>query len=165
LSSITFKEINETDLPAVLEIYNYYVINTTVSFHTAPITIDEIRDSILFEKSIYKSYLIFKDDILTGYVLVSQHKKKQAYDISGEVTLYLKPEFLGQGIGSAALEFIEEFAKEKGFHVLIATICKENERSKYLFEKLGYNLCAHYKEIGYKFGRRLDIITYQKIIS
>ena len=96
--------------------------------------------------------------------MVNQHKKKQAYDGSAEVTIYLKPEYLGQGIGSTSLKFIEEFAKDKGFHVLIATICKENEKSKFLFEKHGYEQCAHYREVGYKFGRKLDIITYQKII-
>jgi L-amino acid N-acyltransferase YncA len=162
---LTYKEIEDKHLQDVLDIYNYYVINTTVSFHTEPISLNEIKQSVIFDKLIYKSFLILKDDNITGYVLINQHKKKQAYDVSGEVTIYLKPEYVGQGIGGKALKFIENFAKDKGFHVLIATICQENDKSKYLFEKNGYNQCAHFKEVGYKFGRRLDIVSYQKILN
>jgi L-amino acid N-acyltransferase YncA len=165
MNALIFKEIEDEHLQEVLDIYNYYVINTTISFHTEPISLDEIRENVIFNKSIYKSFIVFKDDKITGYVLVNQHKKKQAYDVSGEVTIYLKPEYVGQGIGGQALTFIEKFAKDKGFHVLIATICKENDNSKYLFEKYGYSQCAYFREVGYKFGRRLDIVTYQKIID
>jgi L-amino acid N-acyltransferase YncA len=161
---ITFKELEEKHLQEVLDIYNYYVVHTTVSFHTEPVTLNEIKESVFFEKLMYQTFVIEQDDRIAGYVLISQHKKKQAYDVSGEVTIYLNPECLGQGIGGKALAFIEEFARKVGFHVLIATICSENDKSKYLFEKHGFTQCAHYREVGFKFGRRLDIITYQKII-
>jgi L-amino acid N-acyltransferase YncA len=165
MAELIFRDLEDIHLQEVLDIYNYYVINTTVSFHTIPINLNEIKENVIFEKSIYKSFIICLDNIITGYVLISQHKKKQAYDVSGEVTIYLKPEYVGQGIGGKALKFIEEFAANQGFHVLIATICSENEKSIFLFEKYGYYQCAHYKEVGFKFGRRLDIVTYQKIIN
>ncbi|WP_342426701.1 GNAT family N-acetyltransferase [Paenibacillus sp. FSL L8-0158] len=76
----------------------------------------------------------------------------------------MKPDCLGQGIGKQALSFIEEVAKEQGFHTLIVTICMENTRSKLLFERNGYEQCALFKEIGYEFDRRLDIGSFQKIL-
>jgi L-amino acid N-acyltransferase YncA len=164
MSEIIFKEMEEHHLQEVLDIYNYYVINTTVSFHTEPVTLNEFRGSVLFEKSMYQTFIIIKDSSVAGYVLINQHKKKQAYDLTGEVTIYLKQDYLGQGLGGKALAFIEGFARQKGYHVLIATICSENGASKYLFEKHGYQQCAHYREVGFKFGRRLDIVTFQKII-
>ncbi|WP_017689002.1 GNAT family N-acetyltransferase [Paenibacillus sp. PAMC 26794] len=84
--------------------------------------------------------------------------------ICGEVTVYLKPDILGKGLGKQALRFIEKIAKEQGFHTLIATICMENTRSKSLFERNGYEQCALFKEIGYKFDRKLDIGSFQKIL-
>jgi phosphinothricin acetyltransferase len=62
------------------------------------------------------------------------------------------------------LAFIEEVGREQGFHTLIATICMENSRSIRLFEKNGYEQCALFKEVGYKFRRRLDIGSFQKIM-
>lgn len=64
-----------------------------------------------------------------------------------------------------AVKYIEGFAKNKNIHVLVATICGENSGSINLFEKNGYTKCAHYKEVGEKFGQFLDVVAYQKIIS
>ncbi len=165
MAELLFIEMTEDHLQSVLEIYNYFVIHTTVSFHTEPLLINEMREAVIFENPKYRAFVIEQEGMITGYILINQHKKKQAFDVSGEVTIYLKPEFTGKGIGGKALLFIEEFAREKGFHVLIATICAENKQSKLLFEKYGYHECAHYKEVGYKFGRRLDLISYQKMIQ
>jgi len=76
----------------------------------------------------------------------------------------LKPDYIGQGIGTKGLKHIEEYARANKLHVLIATICGQNEGSISLFEKQGYFKCAHYKEVGTKFGQLLDVVAYQKII-
>lgn len=162
---VAFEEVKEEHLPAILDIYNYYVLNTTVSFHTEALTLSEIRANVMSGLSKYKTFTILQNNVIKGYVLITQHKNKQAYDVTAEVTIYLEPSCLGQGLGSKSIHFLEKAARDKGFHVLIATICTENERSIHLFEKYGYIQCAHFKEIGYKFGRRLDIASYQKIIK
>ncbi|WP_138754112.1 GNAT family N-acetyltransferase [Paenibacillus sinopodophylli] len=74
------------------------------------------------------------------------------------------PDHVGKKVGTAAVQFLEAKARELGFHVLIATICTENERSISLFERLGDEKAAQFKEIGQKFGRWLNIASYQKII-
>ncbi|WP_394325579.1 GNAT family N-acetyltransferase [Methanosarcina barkeri] len=55
--------------------------------------------------------------------------------------------------------------KKQNIHVLIATICGENSKSINLFVRNGFSKCAHYKEVGEKFGQLLDVMAYQKIIS
>ncbi|WP_379134883.1 GNAT family N-acetyltransferase [Paenibacillus sp. sgz500958] len=164
-AGLSFAEIKEEQLPEVLEIYNYYVLNTTISFHTEPLTLSEMRQSVLSGDSRFKSYAIMQDDQMQGYVLIARHKNKQAYDTSGEISIYLKPDCTGKGTGEQALRFIEQKAAELQFHVLVATVCSENERSRQLFTRNGYEQSAYFKEIGYKFGRRLDIASYQKIIG
>ncbi|NIK70971.1 MULTISPECIES: GNAT family N-acetyltransferase [unclassified Paenibacillus] len=158
-------EISEQHLSKVHFIYNYYVTHTTVSFHTEELTLDQIRNNVMNGNNRYKTYVIEEQDSVIGYALLTQHKNKQAYDVTAEVTIYIDPNHLGNGIGSKAISFLELKAKELGFHVLVATICTENERSIRLFERLGYEKCAHFKEVGYKFNRRLDIASYQKIIG
>ena len=113
----------------------------------------------------YRTYVILANETYAGYVLITQHKKKPAYNVTGEVTIYLDPSHIGKGIGRPSLEFIENVARELSFHSLIATICSENEGSIRMFTKLGYEKVAHFKEVGYKFERWLDIVAYQKILK
>ncbi|PWV94464.1 phosphinothricin acetyltransferase [Paenibacillus cellulosilyticus] len=164
MNTVTFEEITIDDIQEVREIYNYYVMNSTISFHTEELNMDQMRESVLNKNPKFKSCLIKEYQEMVGYVLLAPYKNKQAYDVSAEVTIYLKPDYLGQGIGSKAIAFIEGTAREQGFHTLIATICMENARSIKLFEKNGYEQCALFKEVGYKFGRRLDIGSFQKIL-
>ncbi|OAX50251.1 GNAT family N-acetyltransferase [Paenibacillus sp. AD87] len=160
----SFEEITEQDLTEVREIYNYYVSNTTISFHTEELTLEEIKASVMNINPRFKSFVIKEENEIQGYVLITQYKSKQAYDFSGEVTIYLKPDIVGKGIGATALRFIENVAREQGFYTLIATVCMENTRSKSMFEKHGYEQCAMFKGVGYKFDRRLDIGSFQKVL-
>ena len=157
--------IEERHLPKVLDIYNYYVTQTTVSFHTAELTLDEIRQNVMNGSSRYPTYVVEDAGSMIGYALLTQHKKKQAYDVTAEITIYIDPQHLGKRIGTDVVTFLENKAQELGFHGLVATICTENERSIRLFERMGYEKCAHFKEVGYKFGKWLDIASYQKIIE
>jgi L-amino acid N-acyltransferase YncA len=124
-----------------------------------------MKEIVNLNHSIYKTFVIFMDDSLCGYVLFTQHKKREAYNTTAEVTIYLKFEFSSKGIGGTALSFIENEAKNAGIHALIATITNENIASIKLFEKNGYFKCADYKEVGKKFGRYLDLIAYEKILE
>lgn len=161
----SFREVQEEDLPCLLEIYNYYVVNTTATFHAKPLTEAEMGKLVLFEDEKYRSFVIMTEQSMAGYVILTQHKSREAYDRTGEVTVYLAHDFAGKGIGSAAVKFIEGFARQKGFHVLVATICGENQQSIGLFQRNGYEKCAHYKQVGRKFGQWLDVVAYQKLLE
>ncbi|MBP2654732.1 MAG: hypothetical protein H6Q73_2301 [Firmicutes bacterium] len=160
-----FYEMEEKYLDDVLQIYMYYVLNTTATFHSRQLTKDEMREIVFFSSEKYKTFVICDADTVWGYVLLTQHKKREAYDATAEVTIYLNKDIIGKGIGSRAIQHVENYAKRHEFHVLVATICGQNEKSIRLFEKNGYFKCAHYKEVGQKFGQMLDIVAYQKIIS
>ncbi|MBP2635498.1 MAG: hypothetical protein H6Q72_1405 [Firmicutes bacterium] len=160
-----FHEMKEEYLDEVLQIYTYYVLNTTATFHSQPLKQEEMHEIVFFNSEKYKTFVICEETELCGYVLITQHKKREAYDRTAEVTIYLKPAYIGKGLGSMAVNYIEEYAKIQGLHVLVATICGQNEASIRLFKNSGYAQCAHYKEVGQKFGRLLDVVAYQKIIS
>jgi len=162
---IIFEEMKEEYLSEVLPIYSYYVLNTTASFHVRIPTIEQMRQMVFFNNVKYKTFVILDNKQICGYVLITKHKDREAYDATAEVTTYLKPESIGKGLGSIALSFIEGYAKQQGIHVLLAIISGQNEASIRLCAKNGYTKCAHYKEVGQKFGQLLDIVAYQKIIS
>lgn len=163
--NITFKEIRFEDLPRLLEIYKYYVQNTTATFHINTPTLNDMKELMFFEEPRYQTFVIFDEDLICGYVILSQFKKREGYDGTAEVTVYLRLDYTGKGVGSTAIRFIEKFALMSGVHVLIATICGENNNSIKAFEANGFSKCAHYKQVGEKFGQLLDVVAYQKIIT
>lgn len=164
LSLISFHEYTESYLEAVRLTYNYFVEHTTVSFDLEPLSSEQMSAAIQPLHERYRSYVVCVDGRYAGYVLITQHKKKAAFNCTGEVTIYLNPEETGRGLGSHSLQFVESAAREQGFHSIIATICSENTASIGLFARHGYEKAAHYKAVGFKFGRWLDIVSYQKLL-
>jgi len=161
---ITFTEIRKRDLKFVLEVLNYYIVNTTASYYTQPVTLDVVKHSLPLKHPKYKSYIIWCDGEKAGYCYLTQFNRRQAYDRTSEVSLYLKSDFTGKGIGSMALRFLEEKARPQNIHNLISLISGDNRSSIRLFEKNGYEKCAHYRQVGEKFGKLLDLVVYQKMI-
>ncbi len=158
-------DLQDKDFAFVKSVYDYYIINTTATFHTELISIEELKSVIPVAHPRYKSFMITFDGEVCGYCYLSQYKKRQAYDRTAEVSIYLKPDYSGKGIGRKVLEMIEQIAIEGSIVVLIGIISEENKMSIALFEKCGYEKCAHFREVGEKFGRLLDVVAYQKMLK
>ncbi|MBN2519027.1 MAG: N-acetyltransferase [Bacteroidales bacterium] len=160
--SIELIEIEEDDFEVIKKIYDYYIVNTTATFHTGRISVKELKEIILIGHPKYKSFLIKHFNEVCGYCYISQYKKRQAYDRTAEITIYLKPEYAGKGMGKIVMNKLEEVAKINKISVLIGIISGDNYASIKLFEKCNYTKCAHFKNIGEKFGKILDVVAYQK---
>ncbi|MBN1799710.1 MAG: N-acetyltransferase [Spirochaetales bacterium] len=162
---IVFLEAKESDLNALLEIYNFYLRNSTATFDYKEIDINEFKSRISFNIDMYKTFLMNHQDKLTGFCFLTQFKNKPALDRTAEIGIYLYPEFTQKGIGKLAIEFLENYALSTQIKVIISCISGENEASIKLFSKMNYIKCGHFKEIGMKFNRILDVIYYQKILN
>jgi L-amino acid N-acyltransferase YncA len=165
INEISFKKIKYEHFKTVTEIYNYYIRNSTATYHIA--TLDEKGVAEHFElKSVNtKSYVITNNKEIIGFCLIRPYSKKEGYKYTYEITIYLKSDYRKKGIGAKALLFLEDMARKSKIHMLIAGICDENAESIKLFEKHGYSRCGDFKEVGYKFNRYLDTIYYQKRID
>lgn len=164
MGEIIFKKSRIEDLKELKDIYTYYIENSTATFHIGDITDDEFKKIIFCENTLYESFVILKDEKIVGYVLLAPYKNREAYMRSAEVTIYIKQEFVGCGIGKKAITFIENKAKEKNIKSLLAIICGENYESIGLFESMDYYKCGHMKNVGEKFNKVLDIVIYEKEI-
>ena len=162
---IRFVNIKEQDFELIKEIYDYYILHSTATYYTERITIAELKEFILIGHKKYQSFLIKINDESCGFCYLSQYKKRQAYDRTAEISLYLKPEYTGQRIGKEVLNHLEKVAKKNGISVLIGIISGDNENSIRLIENCGYEKCGHFKQIGEKFNKILDVVSYQKIIN
>lgn len=163
---ISFERVQTADIPVLTDIYNVYVRTSTATFHYEPRTELDMKATLLPEDEAYlsESWTIRCDGDIAGYGYFAPYKKREAYRCSSEVTLYLKDGYTGRGVGQKALAMMEARAREAGMHTLLSVICGENEGSIRLFEKCGYEKCAHLKEVGRKFDRLLDVVMYQKLL-
>ena len=162
--SLTFKKIEEEDYFTIKEIYDYYIAHSTATFHTEPISIHELKEFIFINHPLYPAYIILCDSVIAGYCYLTYFKKREAYNGTAELTLYLRPEFTDKGIGKRVLQFMEADAVKRGIKNLLAIITGNNMHSISLFEKAGYLKCAHFKNVGQKLGETLDVVGYQKEI-
>lgn len=167
MSNVSFVSVEDKHVKRITEIYNYYIKNTTVTYHYFEHTEAQMKEILYSKDPRFNSFAIIDDDNgeVIGHCLICKFKNREAYDICGEVTIYIENSHLGRGIGKLALNFLEEEARRQKFHALVASISSENERSIRLFEGEGYSKCAHFKEVGVKFGKVLDLVYYEKILD
>ena len=159
---VQFSKILDEDLHELVEIYNWYIDNSTATFHLDRISVKEFKSIIFYENKNYGAYSIKLNNEISGYCLLVPFKSRAAYNRTVELVIYLKPGITGKGIGSSALSFLMQKATEKHFKMMIACITANNAASIKLFEKAGFEQCAYYKQVGEKFGEILDVVNLQK---
>lgn len=162
--STKFNPITKENIPVALEIYNWYALNSTATFHLEAIPQNELERMVSLGHTKYQSFIIVFENKICGFCYLSQFRHKEAYDKSAEITLYLKQDSTGKGIGKTTLTYLEEIAKKNGINNLVAVITEGNNSSIALFKKDGYSKVGHLKNIGVKFGKTLDVVSYQKEI-
>lgn len=158
---IQFHAVTEHNLDEVKAIYDWFIAHSTATFHTEPIGHDQLKTFLYIGDAVYRSYLILTDGTVAGYCFLTKYKDRPAYQRTAEVTIYLRPEFQGKGLGSAALQRLITDARENGLKNLLAIITGGNGPSIALFVKAGFVQCAHFRNIGEKFNRVLDVVAYQ----
>ena len=163
MKAIELAEMRESDLDFVKEIYDHYILHSTAVFYIHPLTLDELRSNIQIGDNRYKAFTIHYGGEMCGFCYISKFKPKEAFDLTVEITVYLKPEFGGKGIGYAAMQLFEPEIWRAGFHNIVALITGENTASIRLFEKCGYAKCAQIEQVAKKFDRLLDLLIYQKL--
>lgn len=161
------RPLTAADAEAAAAIYNHYVEHTTATFQTEPLTPDDwLAEATAGTPGRHGAWAVTGDDeTLLGYVVVAPFKSRCAYSETVEVTVYLAPDAVGRGLGREATAFAERHAREAGLHALLAVVCAENEPSLRLFENAGYDRVAHLREVGVKFGRRLDVVYLEKVLG
>jgi L-amino acid N-acyltransferase YncA len=162
--SIQFQRITTENISKALDTYNWYVLNSTATFHLEAVPQKELERMVSVGHSKYQSFLILLDNEVCGFCYLSQFRYKEAYDKSAEITLYLDQKSKGKGIGKLTLIYLEKIAKIQNIVNLIGVITAENRASIILFEKNNYVKVGHLKNIGVKFGKALDVVSYQKEI-
>lgn len=147
------------DLPALVDIYNFEVVNGTATFDTEPVTIETRR--AWFDAHNHDNHPLWVAEIdgrVVGYVSLSTFNPKAAYAGSVELSLYVHQDFRGQGVGKKLAQSILEWAKaDATTHRVYSLVTSSNAASKALHQKLGFRFVGTITEAGRKFGNYLDV--------
>lgn len=153
--------VTQRDVKRITEIYNDYIINTTISFEVKPLTEEEMRNRI---ESIlaHGPYLVWEEDgEIAGYCYAHPWKERAAYHNTLETTIYLAPKYFRKGIGTKLMERLITLCRADDKKVLIACITANNEASIKMHESLGFKQASYFSKVGEKFGQSLDVIDMQ----
>lgn len=156
------------DLPAVREIYNYYVANSTVTFDEDAMTLREWKAKFAYLHKLGMPFLVAESPSgqLLGYALVAPWKQKRAYRYTVENSIYLGPAASGKGLGRALLAELIDRSKAAGLKEMIAVIADQGaEASIALHEKFGFVEIGRMGRVGFKFDRWLGTVLLQKSLK
>lgn len=155
------RSVKPSDAKVLVEIYNDYILNTTISFETEPLTVEQMSHRIE-GISAHCPYLVWEDDgEIAGFCYAHQWKERAAYHNTLETTVYLSPRHFRKGIGTQLMKHLIEDCRKNGFKVLIACITANNEASIKMHEALGFKQVSYFSQVGEKFGQLLDVVDMQ----
>ncbi len=156
------------DLPGILEIYNHYVLNSTVTLDERPMTLAELRRRFAKTSEQHLPFLVAaspRGDLL-GFAYVFPWKAKAAYRHTVESSIYLGPASTGRGLGTVLLGELIERARARGLREIVAVIADERaEASISMHEKAGFRRIGHMGRVGFKFDRWLGAVLMQKSLK
>jgi L-amino acid N-acyltransferase len=149
------------DLNRINEIYNYYVLHSTCTYQTEPCTPEERAEWFGHHGEKHPVTVLELDGQIVGWGALSTFRERAAYDRTVEDSVYLRHDVHRKGLGAMILTDLIQRARTLEHHVIIASIDGEQSASVALHKKLGFELCAHLREVGQKFDRWLDVVYMQ----
>ncbi len=159
------RKVEPQDVNAISCIYNKYIAETDITFETEQLDNNEISNRINSISDTCPYLVYIEDGNLLGYCYAHPWKQRAAYSKSYETTIYLSPEGKGRGIGTKLMKRLISESRQHGIHALIACITAGNKASICLHEKLGFIKVSHFRQVGMKFDKWLDVVDYELILE
>jgi phosphinothricin acetyltransferase len=164
-SAIQIRNAELADLDAIREIYNEAIATTTATFDTDPKTADERLKWFQSHDERHPILVAAVDGRVVGWSSLTRWSDRKAYDETAETSFYVKSEFRGRGIGRTLKEATITVARRLGYHSLLARVAQGSDESMHLNYSVGFVLVGTMKEVGRKFGKRLDVHILQKMLD
>ena len=148
---------------AVCEIFNEAIVTSTSVYDYGPRSLETIEQWFAAKAAHGYPIIAAVDDAgtLLGFSSYGTFRAWDGYKYTVEHSVYVEKSARGRGIGEALLRRLIETAKAQDYHVMIGAIDAANDASIALHRKLGFELAGTMREVGFKFGRWLDVVFYQ----
>lgn len=155
---ISIRPAAEKDLPALLEIYNHVILHTTAVYSYQPHTMEARREWYASKlKDGLPVFVAEEDGRVVGFSSYGPFRAWPAYKYSIENSVYVAASERGKGIGKLLIQPLIDEARRQNYHAIIASIDASNQSSLRLHRSFGFEEVAHFRQVGFKFGRWLDL--------
>ena len=162
---ITIRHATGEDLPRILDIYNEVIIHTTAVYSYEPHTLAMRTE--WFETKQQQGFPVLvasENNLIVGFCTLGPFRMWPAYQHTVENSIYVAAEARGKGVGKLLMAPLIDAAKSLGKHAIVAGIDSSNIASINLHQQFGFAEVAHFKEVGWKFDRWLDLKFLELIL-
>lgn len=161
--SVRLRPATADDAEALAGIYNPYILDTIITFEETAITAAEMARRVAEVDGYGLPWLVAEQaGAVVGYAYAARWRTRHAYRFAVESTVYLGPQAIGRGIGTQLYQALFDALRQRGVHAVIGGIALPNQASVALHEKLGMHKVAQFPEVGFKFGRWIDVGYWQR---
>jgi len=158
------RPVELSDCKSIVDIYNYYVETTVITFEEIPLTVPEMQNRVNEIRKLFP-YLVYEENgEVLGYAYVDAFHSRSAYRFTLEDSIYLRNGCQGKGMGRALLDALLNEVKKRDAHSIMAKIALPNERSIKLHEAFGFKNVGTLKEVGRKLDKWLDVGYWELIV-
>jgi L-amino acid N-acyltransferase YncA len=162
---IQIRPATEADVPGILEIYNDAILHTTAVYNYVPHTLD--MRLAWFREKIEQGFPVLvavSAGRVAGYSCLGHFRAFAAYKYTAESSVYVHADHRGKGIARALMTPLIKAAQDMDLHAVVAGIDAGNTASIKLHEQFGFAEVAHFKQVGYKFDKWLDLLFLQLLL-
>lgn len=163
---MTWIDCGPEHLEAIRGIFNEAIANSTALYEDEPRSVEFMQGWLeAKQKGRFPILGVLDDDgTLMGFATYGPFRPHPGYRFTLEHSVYVDSRFRGRGLGRLFLERLVTTAQAQGYRTLIGVIDADNTASIRLHEQLGFTLAATLHQVGFKFGRWLDVVMYQRMV-
>lgn len=164
MTEIVIRTATEADAPAINAIYNHYVRSSTATFDTVETGLEQRLAWLGHHGHDHPVLVVERHGAAVAWGSLTMWASRSAWRQTVEVSTYVDPEHLGQGVGPALLTELVEIARQRGHHALIVQISSDNTPSLKMAERAGFARVGTLREVGRKFDRWIDLAMLELIV-
>ena len=164
MSDCSIRLATRADAGDINGIQNHYVVHSTATFLTDPLTLEQRLAWLENRSQAHPVVVAQADGLVAGWGSLEVFRARPAYRHTAEFSIYVHHERHRRGIGRAILADLLTRARALGHHALVGGCCSESTAIIALLEASGFSRVAHFREVGRKFDRWLDVVFLQRLL-
>ena len=164
MSDCSIRLATPADAKIINDIQNHYVVRSTATFHTEPVTLEERLAWLTRRSSAHPVTVAETQAGIVGWGALEVFRGRPAYRHTTEFSVYVHHDWHRRGVGRAIMADLETRARELKYHALVGGCCSESTAVIAMLEALGYERVARFREVGRKFDRWLDVVFLERML-
>ena len=164
MNELTIRYATQADAPAINDILNHYVLNSTATFITEPVSLEERLKWLEDRPPTHPAVVAEISRAVVGWGALGSFRTRAAYAQTVELSVYIHPDYHRRGIGRALTHELLGRARTLGLHAVVGGCCSESTASIALLQSFGFSQVGHFPQVGRKFDRWLDVVFFELLL-